>query len=755
MLKLLHTADIHTNKTRSDDVCKLIDFYIKEIKEKDINAVLISGDFWDCAVVNNKEFAKVIAKMSALIQLVPVYMIYGTPSHEVSGSLELFKELGACVASEPELWTLSNNKGECIDILGVPEPRRSSFIAKSIEETDTKINKYLHNTFNIEHDNPLVVMWHGETDGVCMDNGILSKSNTRLTKSIYSQCNPIYIAAGHIHLSQTVGKIVRYSGSPIPVTFGELHKPSYSLVTIKDGKATCEEISLPFSQNKVIECDFDMFSKLSALNFKDSNVKIKLTLTSEQRKTFRVKDEAAKLKERTNATNVVINISTAKEVSIRSKEIIKTTSISEKLKIYAEVNGIELNDSLKQKAKDIEDSMLIKYIYPTHSFELLSLSLRGAKGLMGREEFNIDFTQYQDGIIALIGSNGSGKTTLLENMSPYPKLLTRSGALRSHFYLKDSHRIVTYRDENNKYYRFTIQLAAHIDSGLCKYFAETSDDEGKTWQKVEGIDGNIDVYTEYVTNLMGSVEMYLRTAFFTKGKVKGVNDIASATKGERIALISELLGTDTLSDMHDLIKDKLKEISNEMTKYENIEQKKEECESSISLKKTNEKRLEKELKEVEEALSYVEQEIAETKKAEEDFNKQFAKFGNAIQIKTEYEDRLVQLTSHLNNLKEHKKQNDFYNLHSKQIEEYKGEYKKAEPINKEIIEASDKLQKATTELINLTNEFNEVKSTLSIEQSKYDSTDERIKNTEENLICIDDNCPTCGAKLSEKRRKNF
>ena len=754
MIKLLHTGDIHANKTRAKDIVKLINIYIEEIKTKSIDAVLFCGDFWDCAVVNNTSFSKIVAAMSRLISLVPVYMIYGTPFHEISNSLEIFKELGANVTAEPKLWTFSKGE-ETINILGVPEPRRSDFIASSVEETNRLINKYLEKSFNVKSDYPTIVMFHGEVSGSHLQNGVKSKSDTQLTKKMYSQCNPVYIAAAHIHEPQTIDRIVHYCGSAIPCNFGELHSPQYSLVTVNNSKASFQEVKLPFSQNRVVECDFNLYSRLKDLNFKGLNVKITLSLTPEQRKLFRVKDEAKKLQSATNADNVTITISTTKEVSIRSKEIIKTTSLHDKLVIYSKVNNIKLTDSIINKAKEIEDNLLIKYSYPTHSFELLSLSLRGAKGLTGREEINIDFTDYQDGVIALVGRNGVGKSTLLENMSPYPRLLTRSGALRSHFYLKDSHRIVTYRDENNIYYRFTIQLAAHIDTGLVKYYAETSEDEGLTWKKVDSVDGNVDVYTDYVNNLFGSVELYLRTAFFTKGKVKGVNDIASATKGERIQLISELLGSDTLSDMHNLIKDKLKVISNEMDKYENIEEKQSECETQISNKQTNLSRIKIELNDIEEKLCSIEKEVLETKSAEEEFNKNYAKYGNAILIKSECENRIAELTEQLDKLTEHKKNNDFYKLHSKQIQKYKEAYEEAKPLSDKIVTLTKELNTSSSNLAQLAEEYNNAKSMADIEQRKYDSIDDRIKHAEGNLLCIDENCPTCGAKLSEKKRKEL
>ena len=174
--------------------------------------------------------------------------------------------------------------------------------------------------------------------------------------------------------------------------------------------------------------------------------------------------------------------------------------------------------------------------------------------------------------------------------------------------------------------------------------------------------------------------MYLRTAFFTT-EATGYKDIASATKADKIELLSELLGTEQISDMHDMIKDKLKNINKEMDKYENIEESKQETETSLSNKNTNKSRLERELKEIEEELTVIENDIASTKKSEEEFNKNFAKYGDAIQIKTECENKVSDLTQHLDNLKEHKVKNDFYKNHERQIKEYKDNYLENKNLN--------------------------------------------------------------------------
>ena len=749
----LHTADIHADKKRKNDVIKLLDIFIKDVDEKHVDAVLIAGDFWDHAVVNNTPFAKINEKMKELIAKVPVYMIYGTPHHEIANSLEVFKLLGANVADKPTLWTFEKN-GEKVDILGIPEPRKSLLLGKNADETCKNIDNYFEEGFNVKPENPLIIMFHGEVSGAKYPNGKDAVSDTRLHASKVEHLNPLYVACGHIHIPQDVGKF-HYAGSPIPLDFGELHKPSYSLLTVKDNKCTAETVLLPFPQNRVVDCELKTFNAVCKMNLKGLNVKINLTLTPEERKNFNHAAQTKLALESSGAANIKIVVKSIAVNAVRSEEITKTVSIKDKLNIWAKINEVQMTQSILNKAEDIQNSMLIQYNFPSHSFELISLSLRGAKGIKSKEEIFIDFSKYDDGILAIIGPNGSGKSTLIEFASPYPQLLTRSGPLRSHFYLKDSHRIIIYKDENNKLYRLSTFLTAHIESGSAKYYAETSVDNGETWQSVKDCDGNLDTYKTYVEETFGSLSVYLRTAFFTRGKVKGIPDIASATAGDRIELLSQLFGTDNLSTMHDMTRERIKDISKNIDLYKGCEDQLKDLEEQIVRQSNNEERLKRELKEVESDLSNIEDKIQSTKIQEEEFNKQYAKSGNLIQMKADSENRFNELSTHLETLKQHKKKNDFFMLNKDKITEYKKVYEDSRPMNKKIIELSNLLKEQTNTVIDLTVECNKLKDQYETEERKLTTADDRIERAKNNTFEIGDTCPTCGAKLSDKKKKEL
>lgn len=752
MVKFLFIADIHANKERYKSVVKLLQQIQETIEKHSIDYCLIGGDFWDSVISNTKNsgFVDIVKEMNLLCQKTNVIAITGTPFHEPDGSMSFLEAIGGQVYSEPTLLTLKEN----IKLLCIPELRRSHFITNSVQETTNKMRKALNDACNNQAD---IVMYHGEFSGALLDNGVSVKSEVQLSKSMLDKTNAQIALCGHLHLPQEPAPNVYYVGSPIPKNAGETHKGSYIVFSVENGKVgNVQRINTNFPTFRTFQCSsLKEFNSLSNFDFKNVNLKIKLSLTKDEKKFFKVKEKEKILKEATQANSVSINVILQNEISVRSKEIVKTNSLYSKLKIYSEVNQLNLTSEIIAKAKDIEDNMLIKYISPSHSFELLSISLKGCKCIKGKDEVNIDFSKCSDGVVLLIGENGSGKSSLAENCLPFPCMLTRSGTLRSFFYQKDSHRIVVYRDETNKYYKFTIQLAAHIENGLIKYFVETSEDGGVTWQSVSGVDGSLESYKKYVEEQFGSLELYLRTAFFTTEKTKGVSDIASATKTERITLLSELLNFDSISEMHDIAKEKMKGIEKEILKFDNLEETKKQCENDFEIKKETEKVLNLNLKEVNTQLDNLENKIKETRKKESEYNRLYSQFKNAVALKQECFNRVKELSEHLEKLKEHKEQNDFFKFHKEQIQEYKKQLEYSKPILDKLNELSKKQNNITDELLELTDKLNDAKNTYDNEKNKYDNIDLKIYNNKQDMLNVSDNCPTCGAKLSERKKKDI
>jgi len=179
--------------------------------------------------------------------------------------------------------------------------------------------------------------------------------------------------------------------------------------------------------------------------------------------------------------------------------------------------------------------------------KILKLKLRGAIGIwkgLGKEEIEIDFTKHHSGLIALTGKNGSGKTTIMENLHPYRTMVSRSGSLQSHFYLKDSYRILEFEHGGDRYESKILidALTGASEAYLLK--------NGKALN-----DGKLIGYDELIESILGSQELFFNSVFSGQ-KSKG---IAELKPSERRKLFYELLNLDIYQKYLEKAKANLKE----------------------------------------------------------------------------------------------------------------------------------------------------------------------------------------------------
>ncbi len=757
-MRFIHIADVHANRARKPQVIDLL-LQVKNLAEKLKAFVIFAGDFWDSTITNteNSGFSEFVRAVDEICSVTKVFMVYGTQSHEPNGSLEVFKTVGAEVYSDNTF--ISND--DC-QILFMPEPRKYKFAESALTFEEAVQNSYseaIENAMQKRKDGkPFIVVYHGELTGSTFQNGAAVDSEVSLSKGLLSSLNADYYALGHIHKPQEVFKNCFYAGSPYPKDFGETHDGGCNIVTIENGMTKVERYSFNLPVNVTVETDMEGISSLYAEDFSRKNLSVKVKIDKLLKKNFDIAKLSQDIKDATNANFVKVKMEYIKAENVRAEEISNKERISDKFKFYAELNHIRYSDTLIEKLHAIQEKMSSDSFVPCDTFELEYISLKGAIGIKdgtGRDEIEIDFTKFDNGIVALIGDNGRGKTTLIENCHPYPQMLTRSGSLKDHFCLHKSHRILVYRMSSGKKLRITMLIDGTAKCAMTKYFVETKGVNDEDYKPYVECDGGYNSYMNFVNSTFGSIDIFLRTSFYAKEQIKSVPDLARATRSERFYLFSMLSGVDYLSFVSEKAKAESKLIQEQMTRIENdisgYDKLKKQVES-FALKETQSK----------EKLSALKEDFAVLQKEYDDIKQKQNVFENAMYS---YESKRVDFINKTRELQEYESEYD----------EVKGEkdsllgllknkdvYEKQYAWYEEHLKIRSDLQK---KVMKLTDDINSLSAKISSENTKlYKSKDSEIilsgklvkLETEIKGVVVPvftDVCYACGQKLTEEQQK--
>ncbi|MBL8968249.1 MAG: hypothetical protein JNG85_14680 [Spirochaetaceae bacterium] len=596
-MRILHTADIHARRDCWAEVRASLHALAADARRNGADLIAISGDIAHGPLQNSERdiFDALCAEIQALADIAPVVMIYGTPSHDAPGSLEVFEKLAAAHEIRilrPGRAYLLGTTGMIYDdlvegpvvredmkllLFGVPEPNKKWLLANGgatgKDESDSAVRQAMRSLLlglggmrKAHSELPCVLLYHGQVSGARTGTGFGVESGSGLAVSIddLRAVSADYYALGDIHEPQKIGDLeAYYPGSVYPSSWGETHKAGANVVEIVRGNSDPEDLfgtGPDTTTVKVSRLDFphpvrlkvsvpDARGVAAELPKVASLLWYEITCTAEETATI---DTDALLAEcvRNGAlpgSRVTLNVLPTE--TVRAGEIAEKKTLREKVQVWGENSSTTIPETALEKADELElEAAAAGAVASGAHIRITRLRLRGAKGIyknQRRDEIDLDLETYGQGVIALVGANGQGKTTLLENMHPWPQMLTRDGTLKSHFRLRDSFRDLYFVDERTGWhYRALIQVNAATASGGAEYFLSV--DKGQGFQPVEGVTGRLVDYEAAIGSLFGSLELYLRTAFVTQRPSKAAPDLAEATKGERKALFAELSGIDYL-----------------------------------------------------------------------------------------------------------------------------------------------------------------------------------------------------------------
>lgn len=286
-MKILHTSDWHLGrslhgKKRYAEFAAFLDWLIEIIKEQQVDVVLVAGDVFDSSVPSNRAQELYYNFLSRVAASTCRHVVVIAGNHDSPTLLEAPKELlrvldvhvvgGISERIDDEVLLLRDRAGapELI-VCAVPYLRdrdlRLAEAGESIAAKEEKLLAGIRNHYAEVFERaeqlrgeygqgiPLIAMGHLFAAGGCIGEGegmreLYIGSLARVDGGIFPE-SVQYAALGHLHIPQKIrgNKLIRYSGSPLAMGFGEAGQAkSVCLVCCEGGKATVSQLPVPLLQ---------------------------------------------------------------------------------------------------------------------------------------------------------------------------------------------------------------------------------------------------------------------------------------------------------------------------------------------------------------------------------------------------------------------------------------------------------------------------------------------------------------------------
>lgn len=325
-MKLLHTSDWHLGRTlygrkRYDEFAAFLDWLAAAIVDHEVDVLLVAGDIFDTCTPSNRAQALYYDFLCRVAASPCRHVIVIAGNHDSPTFLNAPKALlkalqvhvigSVCDDPADEVLVLHDSKGEPeLIVCAVPYLRdrdvRVAAAGESVEDKERKLLEGIRTHYAevvalaeqrraaMSPDVPLVGMGHlftagGQTiegDGV---RELYVGSLAHVTAGIFPNSLD-YVALGHLHVPQKVGgsEVRRYSGSPIPMGFGEAgQRKSVCLVAFEltdDGpRTTVELLPVPVLQPLArLRGDWDaLVQGIEAMKAHDANTWLEIIYSGE------------------------------------------------------------------------------------------------------------------------------------------------------------------------------------------------------------------------------------------------------------------------------------------------------------------------------------------------------------------------------------------------------------------------------------------------------------------------------------------
>jgi len=312
-MKILHTSDWHIGqkfmgKSREEEHSAFFSWLYETIQKENIDVLIVAGDIFDTGNPPNYALELYYNFLKQLFSIKGLYVIITAGNHDSVSTLKAPKQLLEFMnvhvittgdESENELISIYKNKELVGVVCAVPFLRdsvvREAKAGQTLNEKESSLNNGIKQHYIDVYDHakeltkeknlPIIATGHlttvgsrtSESERDIYIGGTIDIGSDFLGKYFD------YVALGHLHINQTVGvNHVRYSGSPIPLSFSEAkQKKKINIVEFKEGTVKVEELEIPLYKQLLVlkgNCE-SILKELKAIE--DKNIWIEVHLNDE------------------------------------------------------------------------------------------------------------------------------------------------------------------------------------------------------------------------------------------------------------------------------------------------------------------------------------------------------------------------------------------------------------------------------------------------------------------------------------------
>ncbi|MGB1206152.1 MAG: exonuclease SbcCD subunit D C-terminal domain-containing protein [Chitinophagales bacterium] len=411
-MRILHTADWHLgqrllDRSRQQEHQLFLDWLLNTLESEKVDALVVAGDIFDVGNPANYALKQYYDFLKKALEICPNIIITGG-NHDSVATLDAPKTLmrnfnihvvgGATKNIEEQIIPIYNAEKQIIAIvLAVPFLRECDMknvgFGRSYDEREQKIKEGIkahyhafvekvevYKTQNL----PIIATGHLYTAGDDVEKSDVERdiyigNKARIGSDIFPKIFD-YIALGHIHKSQIINKKehIRYSGSPIPLSFSERNYTHKVLIAdFEAGKLA-----------KVMEKNVPLSRKLMRFNGLLKDVKQKITdfETNENELTTWAEVYIKLEQYEDNLDKQIAELAENKNIDIlriKSVHINKEKSLDEQLEAHINLDELTAEEVFikKMESQAVAES----------DFEALRLTFKELLELMNNDaEFAVD-----------------------------------------------------------------------------------------------------------------------------------------------------------------------------------------------------------------------------------------------------------------------------------------------------------------------------------------------------------------------------